>query len=63
MAHMFLGGRWNNDEFEVPEASGHRAVTVVSGWASGKDRSLYLDKVEWPHNKVCARKALLPSKH
>ncbi len=68
VAHQFMGGKWNNEWYEVPEASGHRPMTVTSNWAMGKSRELYIDKVEWPLNKICSRKAAsvrdryLPSK-
>lgn len=56
VAHEFLNTRWNNAMFEVPEASGHRPITVTSNWASGITNERFIDKVEWPHNAPCSRK-------
>lgn len=58
IAHSFFGFRWNNDIYEVPQNSGHRAINVVSNWAEGKSSDLYIDTVNWPDNKPCANKAM-----
>lgn len=63
IAHQFFGGKWNNDWYEVPEASGNRPMTVTSNWAKGKDRQLFIDTVVWPHNKICANKAMQMSEN
>ena len=56
VAHEFLGNRWDNPWFEVPEGSGHMPIEVTSRWAAGITNERYIDKVEWPHNVICARK-------
>jgi hypothetical protein len=38
VAHQFLGGKWNNDWYEVPEASGNVPMNVTSNWAKNKSR-------------------------
>lgn len=58
VAHQFMGGKWNNEMFEVPMNSKVRPITVTSNWAKGKSREIHIDTVDWPNNKPCARKAV-----
>lgn len=36
VAHSFMGFRWDDETFEVPQGSGHKPMTVVSDWAQNK---------------------------
>ena len=62
VAHSFIGGRWDNEEFEVPMNSNHKVINTVSNWAEGKGRDLYMDTVKWPENKPCSHKLVFNEK-
>jgi hypothetical protein len=38
VGHQFLGGKWNNEWYEVPEGSGHRPINATSKWARNQSR-------------------------
>lgn len=39
--------------------SGNIMMNVTAHWLKTKNTSVYIDKVDWPENKPCARKLIM----
>lgn len=43
--------------------SGNIMMNVTGHWIKTKNSTVYIDKVDWPENKPCARKLIKKSKN
>ncbi len=59
VAHFFTKGRWDDEDFSVPEGKNNTAVNLISEWLANKSQRVYLDEISWPHNTNCSRKVIV----
>ena len=55
--HDLVKSRWAYIDFTVPMATQNTAASVMMQWAKNLHKpTIYIDEVQWPNNKPCAKK-------